>query len=52
MAAIIPAADEVDAIRLANDSSYGLGAAVFTGSRELSRFGIREFVNSKAIYIR
>ena len=92
VAAIIPAADEADAIRIANDSSYGLGAAVFTGSRErgeqlavealeagccfvnalvrsdprlpfggikdsgygreLSRFGIREFVNIKSVYIR
>ncbi len=28
--AIIPAADEDEAVRLANDSPYGLGAAVFT----------------------
>lgn len=28
--AFIPAKDEQDAIRIANDSSYGLGAAVFT----------------------
>jgi succinate-semialdehyde dehydrogenase/glutarate-semialdehyde dehydrogenase len=30
VAAIIPAADERDAIRIANDSVFGLGAAVFT----------------------
>jgi succinate-semialdehyde dehydrogenase/glutarate-semialdehyde dehydrogenase len=30
VAAIIPAKDEVDAVRIANDSSFGLGAAVFT----------------------
>ena len=29
--AIIPAKDEADAIRIANDSEYGLSAAVFTG---------------------
>ena len=30
VAAIIPAIDEADAIRIANDSEFGLGAAVFT----------------------
>jgi succinate-semialdehyde dehydrogenase / glutarate-semialdehyde dehydrogenase len=30
VAAIIPAKDEADAIRIANDSVFGLGAAVFT----------------------
>ena len=91
VAAIITAKDEADAIRLANDSVFGLGAAVFTrdlargekiaeeaveaGScfvnafvrsdprlpfggikesgygRELSHYGIREFVNIKTIYV-
>jgi succinate-semialdehyde dehydrogenase/glutarate-semialdehyde dehydrogenase len=31
VAAIIPASDETDAIRIANDTDFGLGAAVFTG---------------------
>jgi succinate-semialdehyde dehydrogenase/glutarate-semialdehyde dehydrogenase len=35
VAAIIPVADEREAIRVANDSSFGLGAAVFT--RDLAR---------------
>jgi succinate-semialdehyde dehydrogenase/glutarate-semialdehyde dehydrogenase len=35
VAAIVPAADEGAAIRVANDSSFGLGAAVFT--RDLAR---------------
>ena len=92
VAAIIEAKDEEDAIRIANDSVFGLGAAVFTedldrgariaetrleaGScfvnafvrsdprlpfggvkesgygRELSPFGIREFVNIKTVYLR
>jgi succinate-semialdehyde dehydrogenase/glutarate-semialdehyde dehydrogenase len=92
VAAIIEAKDEEDAIRIANDSSFGLGAAVFTrdvergeriardrleaGScfvnalvrsdprlpfggikesgygRELSIFGIREFVNIKTVWIK
>jgi succinate-semialdehyde dehydrogenase/glutarate-semialdehyde dehydrogenase len=91
VAAVIPAADEADAIRIANDSSFGLGAAVFTRDvargeeiaarrldagacfvnafvrsdprlpfggvkesgygRELSSFGIREFVNIKSVYV-
>lgn len=34
VAAILPAADEEAAIRIANDSEFGLGAAVFTGDME------------------
>jgi len=92
VAAIIEAADEEDAIRVANDSSFGLGSAVFSrdrsraeriartrlhaGSafvndfvrsdprlpfggikrsghgRELSLFGIQEFVNIKTVYVK
>ncbi len=91
VAAVIRAEDEADAVRIANDSPYGLGGAVFTknedrglwiakeklqaGScfvnsmvksdprlpfggiknsgygRELSHFGIREFVNIKTIWV-
>jgi succinate-semialdehyde dehydrogenase / glutarate-semialdehyde dehydrogenase len=91
VAAVIKASDESHAIRLANDSVFGLGAAVFTqdlargeeiaarrleaGScfvnafvrsdprlpfggiktsgygRELSRYGILEFVNIKTVYV-
>lgn len=92
VAAIIAAKDEDEAIRIANDSPYGLGAAVFTQDtkrgehlaaacleagccfvndfvrsdprlpfggikqsgygRELSIFGIREFVNIKTVYVK
>jgi succinate-semialdehyde dehydrogenase/glutarate-semialdehyde dehydrogenase len=92
VAAIVPARDEEDAVRLANDSPFGLGAAVFTRDlargeriaarsleagncfvnafvrsdprlpfggvkqsgygRELSHFGIREFVNVKTVYVK
>ncbi|MDH3269205.1 MAG: NAD-dependent succinate-semialdehyde dehydrogenase [Ignavibacteria bacterium] len=92
VAAIIKAKDESDAINIANDTIFGLGAAVFTGDvargekiakeklqagccfvndfvksdprlpfggikesgygRELSAFGIREFVNIKSVYIK
>ena len=91
VAAVITVHDEEEAIRVANDTSFGLGAAVFTldlergeriaatrieaGScfvnsfvksdprlpfggikesgygRELSHFGVREFVNVKTVYV-
>ncbi|MCH8067726.1 MAG: NAD-dependent succinate-semialdehyde dehydrogenase [Candidatus Marinimicrobia bacterium] len=91
VAAIIPVNDEEEAIHVANDSIFGLGAAVFTGDetkgeriateqleagccfvnafvrsdprlpfggikesgygRELSHYGIKEFVNVKTVYI-
>ena len=92
VAAIIEAEDERDAIRIANDTTFGLGAAVFTRDvargeeiaktqlqagacfvnafvksdprlpfggikesgygRELSSFGIREFVNIKTVWVK
>jgi len=91
VAAILPVADDEVAVATANDSSFGLGAAVFTADsargeriatdrleagccfvndfvrsdprlpfggikdsgfgRELSRFGIREFVNVKTVVV-
>ncbi len=91
VAAIISVKDEKEAIQVANDSSFGLGAAVFTGDiergeriatheleagccfvnafvksdprlpfggikssgygRELSHYGIKEFVNIKTVYV-
>jgi succinate-semialdehyde dehydrogenase/glutarate-semialdehyde dehydrogenase len=92
VASLIKAKDESEAIKIANDTIFGLGAAVFTGDiargekiakeklhagccfvnafvksdprlpfggikesgygRELSVYGIREFVNVKSIYIK
>jgi succinate-semialdehyde dehydrogenase/glutarate-semialdehyde dehydrogenase len=91
VAAIIAVPDEAEAIRVANDSVFGLGAAVFTQDkakgerlaaqeleagccfvnalvrsdprlpfggvkasgygRELSHYGIKEFVNIKTVYV-
>ena len=92
MAAIIAARDEADAIRIANDSEFGLGSGVLTTDlargeriaaaeldagmafvndnvrsdprmpfggikhsgfgRECGAYGIREFVNVKAVYVK
>jgi succinate-semialdehyde dehydrogenase/glutarate-semialdehyde dehydrogenase len=92
VAAIIPVENDDDAIRAANDSLFGLGAAVFTRNiergeriasvelqagccfvntfvksdprlpfggikqsgygRELSHYGIKEFVNVKTVYVK
>ncbi len=92
VASVIMATDEDDAIRIANDTDFGLGACVFTKDlergeciakdeleagccfvnqyvksdprlpfggiktsgvgRELSYYGIREFVNVKSVYIK
>ena len=91
VAAVIPVKDEAETISVANDTVFGLGAAVFTRNlekgeeiarrrldagccfvnqfvrsdprlpfggvkesgygREFSRYGIREFVNVKTVYI-
>jgi len=90
VAAVIRAKDETDAVRLANDSAFGLGASLWTQDRaraervaaqieagavfvnglvksdprlpfggikrsgygrELSEYGIREFVNIKSVWI-
>jgi succinate-semialdehyde dehydrogenase/glutarate-semialdehyde dehydrogenase len=90
VAAVIRARDEADAVRLANDSTFGLGAALWTADRErarrlaaeieagavfvnglvksdprlpfggikrsgygreLSEYGIREFVNIKSVWM-
>ncbi|HZH81387.1 MAG TPA: NAD-dependent succinate-semialdehyde dehydrogenase [Gemmatimonadales bacterium] len=90
VAAVVPARDEVEAVRLANASPYGLGTSIWTGEpergeriareletgsvfvnglvksdprlpfggvkrsgygRELSEYGLREFVNVKTVWV-
>ncbi|MCU7834789.1 MAG: NAD-dependent succinate-semialdehyde dehydrogenase [gamma proteobacterium symbiont of Taylorina sp.] len=43
---IIPAKDEAEAISLANDTEYGLGAAIFTEDSEKGRYLARNVINA------
>lgn len=51
VAAIIPVADEAEAIRVANDSCYGLGAAVFTRDLERGERIARELVEAGCCFV-
>ncbi len=51
VAAVIKAEDEVDAIMLANQSSYGLGAAIFSEDTEYAEKIGRELVESGMVFI-
>ncbi len=46
VAAIIPAKDEAEAIRIANDTPYGLGAAVFTQKRKRGEHIARDLLEA------
>ncbi len=46
VSSIIPAKDEAEAIALANDSEYGLGAAIFTRDIEKGRYLARNVINA------
>ncbi len=46
VSSIIPAKDEAVAITLANDSEYGLGAAIFTRDIEKGRYLARNVINA------
>jgi succinate-semialdehyde dehydrogenase/glutarate-semialdehyde dehydrogenase len=51
VAAIISARDEADAIRIANDSPYGLGAGVFTKNRRRGERIAREQLDSGCAFV-
>ncbi len=51
VAAIITAEEEADALRLANDSSFGLGAAVFTRDAERGERIARDGLDAGACFV-
>ncbi len=51
VATIITAEDEVDAIRIANDSEFGLGAAVFTTNTERGERIARDDLEAGACFV-
>jgi len=51
VAAILPAADEGDALRIANDTVYGLGAAVFTTDVEKGERLAREVLQAGSCFV-
>ena len=51
VAVIIPVADEAEAIRVANDTSFGLGGAVFTKDLERGERIAREEIDSGSCFV-
>jgi len=51
VAAIIEARDEQDALRIANDTAFGLGAAVFTGDVARGRAIARDVLEAGACFV-
>jgi succinate-semialdehyde dehydrogenase/glutarate-semialdehyde dehydrogenase len=51
VAAVLRARDEADAIRIANDTNFGLGAAVFTKDRERGERIAREELEAGACFV-
>jgi succinate-semialdehyde dehydrogenase/glutarate-semialdehyde dehydrogenase len=51
VAAIVSARDEKDAVRIANETPFGLGAAVFTGDRERGERIAREGLEAGSCFV-
>ncbi len=51
VAAIISAKDETDALRIANDTAYGLGAALFSRNRRRARALAREHIDAGMVFV-
>ncbi|TAM09810.1 MAG: NAD-dependent succinate-semialdehyde dehydrogenase [Nevskiaceae bacterium] len=51
VAAIIAAQDEADAVRIANDTTFGLGGAVFTRNRARGERLAAEAIQSGAVFV-
>lgn len=51
VAAILPAADDADALRIANDTAFGLGAAVFTADRARGERLAAEVLEAGAVFV-
>ncbi|MDT8340085.1 MAG: NAD-dependent succinate-semialdehyde dehydrogenase [Longimicrobiales bacterium] len=51
VAVVIPARDDEDALRIANDTDFGLGAAVFTGDRVRGEALAREVLEAGSVFV-
>ena len=51
VAAILPVADEAEALHVANDTSYGLGAAVYTADRRKGERIARSVLDAGACFV-
>ncbi len=51
MACIIPVKNKTQAIKVANDTSFGLGAAIFTSDIDKAKRIARDFIEAGTIFV-